>query len=464
MEEQNLSEENASAKQDRYDLTTGSILTKLLLLSLPTTGTQIVQMAYNLADSFWLGHLNSGAVAASGSVGIFMWLAMCLQSYGAKGTEIGVAQNLGRKDNRATQGYLQNAFFISVVLGIGCGLFLILLRHPLIAFFHIQEPEVVQAAVNYLAIIAVGIPFTYINATISAAFNSSGNSAKPFLVNCIGLVANIVLDPIFIFVMGLGVIGAAIATILCQVLSCVLMVLALRRYKHETFSGMKLMVWPQLVYVKSIFRWATPVAFETFFFTFFILIISRFVSAFGSGALAVQRIGSQVDSMSYMVGDGFAIALTAFIGQNYGAGHFDRIRKGFWVATAIMVTWGTFATLLMVFGNRFIFNAFLPNEPQVVAMGATYLLIIARCQIVACLEGVGRSVSRGMGKTFFTSLYSVLTNVFRIYLAWVLSRGALRQDGIWWAISISAFLRGAGIFLLGVYALWRMMSKKIDST
>ncbi|MDR0862470.1 MAG: MATE family efflux transporter [Oscillospiraceae bacterium] len=452
--------ESVSGKTDKYDLTRGSILAKLLRMSIPAIGSQLVHMAYSFADMFWLGRISSGAVAASGTVGIFLWLSMSFDVFGSKGAEIGIAQNLGRGEYETARGFLHTSMFLALTLGILCGAGFFLFRNGLIGFFHIQEAEVSSAAVTYLAIVALGIPFTYINSVLTSAFNASGNSALPFYVNLICLAGNAILDPILITTANMGIAGAAWATSFCQILACVFMLIALKRYKHPAFVRVRLWGKPKLEMLKRIARWGTPLAFESFCFTFFVIIVSRFVAGFGSNAMAVQRIGNQVDQFSYLISAGFGSALSAFIGQNFGAERFDRISSGFRMSTAIMSVWGVLATLNLLFFGRFFFTLFVPNEPTVINMGVEYLRIIMMCQIVASLEGVGTAVFRGLGETLYPAVISISTNVLRVALAFFLSRTSLAQNGIWLAMAISAFLRGAGAYLFSIPTL-RKQNKRL---
>jgi putative MATE family efflux protein len=442
---------------DRYDLTKGSILSKFVRLAIPTTSVQLIQMAYGLANTFWLGKLSSDAVAASGPVTIYMWLSMALQCYGNKGVEIGVSQSLGRRDNEAARGFLQSSLSLSLGLGLLVGAGFLFGRHFLIGIYNIGEEAVIRSAVGYLAPMAFSVPFAYVSTTAMSALIASGNSSLPFTVNLVCAALNAALDPLLILVAGLGIEGAAVATVFCQALACALLLIALRRYRHEAFAGMRMWRFPRAVHLSGIARWGTPVAFETFCFTFFLIIISRIVAAFGSDALAVQRLGSQVDSFSYLVSAGVASALTAFIGQNYGAAQFGRIRRGYLTATRIMLVWGMLVTLNLLICNRFIFMLFIPENPAVIDMGARYLRIFALCQMAACLEGVGVSVFRGFGRTLCPAAISVATNLLRVFLAWYLSRGGLAQDGIWWAISVTAFLRGMSLYLSSLFFLRRAM-------
>lgn len=449
----------ASGTKDKYNLATGGILQKLVKLSLPIMGGQFVQMAYNLADMFWLGKLGSEAVAASGTVGLFMWLAMALQNYGARGAEIGVAQNMGRGNPQAARGYAQSSIGVSVALGVFFGAFMLVFRTPLVGFFHIQEQSVVAATKSYLSIISIGVPFTYITATATGAFNGSGNSAVPFVINSFCLVINMVLDPLLIFTAGLGIAGAGIATIVAQILSALLMLLAIVKYRHPAFEGFRLFSLPQKQHVKDMARWATPIAIESFLFTFLIMIISRFVAGFGATAIAVQRVGSQIESLSWLIAGGFSMAFTAFIGQNYGARAFGRIRRGFYISTAVMAIWGVLITFILYFGSGSLVAIFLPGDTAAIEMGAQYLKILAFCQMLACLEGVSAGAFRGAGLTLVPSVVSVLCNIGRVLLAKTLSATALGVDGIWWALSIGAAARGLVLYLCCLVYLKRTPKK-----
>ncbi len=450
-------------KADRYNLTTGGIIQKLVALALPIMGTNFVQMAYNLADMFWLGRLGSTAVAASGTVGLFMWLAMALQHFGVKGAEIGVAQNIGGGKPAAARGFAQSAISLAALLGVAFGAFLMIFRVPLIGFFQITDADVVRQAEMYLLIIGIGIPFTYVTSAITGTFNASGNSAAPFVVNAVALGLNIVLDPLLIFSANLGIAGAAIATVTAQVLCCVFLVMSLKRYQHSTLASLRLFSLPKREHLRQIFRWATPIVLESLFFTLLVMVISRFVASFGADAIAIQRIGSQAESMSWLIAGGFGSAFTAFVGQNYGGGFWRRIHKGFSISMALMVLWGAVVTASLFFGAEAIFLFFLPGEAAIATAGAYYMRILASFQIVGCLEPLAAGAFRGMGRTLTPSVISITVNVGRVGLAYVLSQTALGINGIWWALCIGAAARGLFVFIAYFIARRRMPKHNIAS-
>ncbi len=439
-------------KTERYNLTQGGILQKLLTLALPIMGTQLVQMLYNLTDMFWLGRLGSEAVAASGTVGLYMWLSMALYFFGEKGAEIGVSQSLGKGDEAAARAYTQSSLALSLGLGLLFAAVMFFFRGPLIAFFNIREQGVVQDAEAYLAIVSIGFPFNYLFGAGLGAFTGSGNSRTPFYITAAALFVNVVLDPLLIFPAGLGIRGAAIATVTAQIVGCLLILLALKRYRHPAFASFRLFVAPRSRRLKHIFGWAAPIVIESFFFTLLAMITSRFVAAFGAGAIATQRIGSQVESLSWLIAGGFASAFTAYVGQNFGAGKWRRIYRGFAISSAAMAVWGLFVTAIIFFGSHIIFALFLPGDTAVIAMGVSYMRILALCQLFGCLGPLAAGAWRGLGRSLPPSVISIAANLARVALCWYLSaRTPLGLNGIWWGITIGAITRD-GITYAG-YAL-----------
>ncbi len=201
-----------------FDLTQGGILKKLLLVAFPIMGTQLMQMTYNLTDMFWLGRLENSvtAVAASGLAGMFMWLGMALLMIGRMGSEIGTSQNLGLGDVDAARGYAQDSARMALILGAAYGVVLIAFAGPLISLLQVKELAMFSEACAYLRIVGLGTALTYSSAAITGSFNGAGNSRLTFLANAMGLVVNMILDPLMILKWGWGVRGAAIATVIAQ--------------------------------------------------------------------------------------------------------------------------------------------------------------------------------------------------------------------------------------------------------
>ncbi len=428
------------------DLTEGDIVKKLLWVAVPIMGTQLIQMTYNLTGMFWLGLVSSDLVAASGTGGLFIWLSMAFLLIGRMGAEIGVSQNLGRGDTEAAKSFSQNATLIAVVLGVLYGLLLAVANVPLVSFFNIGDPYVVNATEDYLRIMGAFMPFFFVGNAMLGAFNGAGNSRMSFYCTTVGLVLNMVLDPIFILWFDWGIKGAAYAAVIAQAVVCTMFFIAIKKSKGRPFTEYTYFKKPDLDKIKQIFKWSTPIGLESMFFTLLTMIVSRFVAEFGVDAMAVQRIGAQIESLSWLIAGGFGSAVTAFVGQNYGSGKWDRIHKGFRISSGLMTVYGVAITLILFFGGKYLFFIFV-REPEIIAMGADYLKILAVCQIVACLEGVGSGSFRGTGRTMPPSISSIISNVIRVPLCYCLGQTSLGLNGIFWGVAISAFIRSSVIYV-----------------
>ncbi|MCL2874199.1 MAG: MATE family efflux transporter [Defluviitaleaceae bacterium] len=432
----------------KYDLTNGRILDKLLLVSMPIMGMQLLGMAYNLTDMFWLGRLPNGedAVAASGSAGMFIWLSMAFMIIGRMGAEIGVSQNMGKGDEESAKKFSQNAIFLAAALGLFCGLTAIFFSPALISVFSIPEAHVAADAAAYLAIVGFGMPAMFIAWAIGGTFNGSGNSRLPFIASSIGFIINMILSPILIFQFDMGIIGAATATPIAQWVALIIMLVAVKKSKGRPFSEYRFFVKPEKEKILSIVKWCLPIALESMFFTILSMSVTRIVAGgFGSDAVAVMRVGGQIESLSWLIGGGFGTAVTAFVGQNYGAGKWSRIHKGFKISFTTMFVWGVLVTGILYFGGTFLFSIFL-QEPELVRIGAEYLKILAMCQITGSVESIAAGAFRGTGKTIPPSLSSITCNALRVPLAFALSRTELGLNGVWIGMTIGAFARGVVVF------------------
>ena len=439
-------------EKTEYNLTDGKILKKLLLVAIPIMGAQFMQMAYNLTDMFWLGRVGSDAVAAAGTAGMYLWLSFGFLLIGRMGAEIGVSQCLGRGDKKNARAFSQNAMVIAALLGLLFGLAMMLFSNPMIGFFNFREHAVAAMGAEYLIITGIPMPFVFVASVAVGSFNASGNSRTPFLLHGIGLVANVILDPILIIYLGMGVKGAAIATTISEIASCTAVLAALFVSKARPFERFTFLFRPDPEKIRKLFKWALPIGLESILFCLLTMICSRLEASFGADAIAVGKIGSQIESLSWLVGGGFGSALVAFIGQNYGAGKWERIHHGTKIAATTMAIWGSIITLLFLTLGGQIFSLFL-SAPINIAMGKRYLFIFAFAQLSMNLETVASNAFKGTGRTIPPSLVSIISNIFKPLLAYFLSRTSLGLEGIWIAVTIATVARGMAI------CIWYTRSK-----
>lgn len=450
------------------DLLNGSIAGSLARLALPIMGTSLIQMAYNLTDMLWIGRIGSNAVAAVGAAGMYIWLSAGFTMLARMGGQVLTAQALGAQKEKEAVRYATAALQIGILFGLLYGLICIFFNKPLIGFFRLNSPDVIRDARWYLVITCGLILFNFMNQILTGLLTAMGNSIITFWSTMIGLLINFVLDPILIFGIGpvpkLGVVGAAIATVFAQMI--VFLIYFLRIRKEPTiFSKIHLLERPHLKYMKEIILLSLPAAIQNIFFTAISMLIARLIAGWGDAAVAVQKVGSQIESISWMTAEGFGSAVNSFTAQNYGAGKKERVRQGYFTALKIMGIWGIFTTLALLLFPEFLFRLFI-SEAEVLPMGVDYLRILAFSQLFMCTEAASAGTFQGLGKTLPPSLTGVLLNAVRIPLAIGLSASALALNGIWWSITISSVLKGIILpawLLYYMHSLWKKKKSKEDN-
>ena len=432
----------------RKDLTEGSIVKGLISLSLPIMGTSFLQMAYNMTDMIWLGRVGGKAVAAAGTAGFYMWLSFAFIIITKVGGEIKVSQSIGKKDFSESKDYAKTAIQLTVIISILYFIFVQVFKYPLISFFKIDDDYVVKEAVSYLNIVSYGFIFAFINPLLTGMFNSYGDSKTPFYLNTIGLIANMILDPVLILgyfgVKPMGVFGAGLATIIAQLVVTLAFLIYIFRTK-TVFREIKLFSPINFLKTKEIFRLGVPAAMQSALFTAISMGIARIVSSYGALAIAAQKVGAQIESISWMTAGGFQGALAAFVGQNYGAKKEERIKKGYNISIKLISLIGLFATIILFVFAKEIFSFFIPEE-ETINFGVSYLKIMAYSQIFMCIELTTAGAFNGISKTMPPSIISISFNALRIPMAFYFSK-VMGIDGIWWAITISSILKGLILYL-----------------
>lgn len=456
--------------QGRIDLTEGKIIYKLIKLALPIMGTSFIQMAYNMVDMIWVGKAGSSAVAAVGTAGFFPWLAMAFVAISRVGGEVQVAQSMGKNDAEETKSYIKAAIEVNIILSLIYTLVLLIFKDSLIGFFNLGDTSVISMSKKYLVIVALGMIFYFINPIFTAIFNGMGNSKDPFRINTVGLITNIILDPLLILGIGpvpkLGVEGAAIATVFSQFIVTMCFIVMIMKRNNEYFK-VKLFRKISLEYYKSLCKLGMPVAIQSGMFTIFSMLLGVIVASWGPVAIAAQKVGSQIEAISWMTADGIAVALSSFVGQNYGATKYDRINKGFKITLGIATVLGIITTSILIFAGKQIFTIFI-NEVDAIKEGASYLKILGYSQLFMCVEIITAGAFKGIGRTYIPSIILTVLTGARVPMAYFLSRPELLGlSGVWWSISISSILKGilmisVYVYLLKTNKLYKNSSHDID--
>lgn len=430
------------------DLTKGPITKSIMLLSIPLLLTSFLEMAYSFIDMIWIAKLSSDAVSAVGTAGFFLWLGFTLTQFVTVGMQTRSAQEIGEKNDEQAKAYQKTGIQLIFTMSIIFATIIFVTAPSLISFFAIDDVEINRAAVDYLKVGCFFIPSQFINFAFTRIFNSKGISKTPFLINLVGSIVNIVMDPILIFGMfgfdAMGVTGAGVATLLGNYTATIIFVIyILKNYEFLEFGLYKKF---DTKIAKEIISISFAPGLYSMFFCVVSMLVTRIVSGFGSDVIAVQKVGSQLESISWNTATSLSIAISAFIAQNYGAKEFERIKKGYNATLIICVAIGAFATVLFTFFPHIILLPFFQEE-ELIMLGVEYFKILALSQIFQCVGIMTTGAFNGLGVTKPGSIIGIVCNGLRVPVAYYLS-SKIGVNGIWWAITMSTIVMAIILFLL----------------
>ncbi len=426
------------------NLTSGNIFKQLMNLAFPIMATNFMQMAHSLLNMAWLGRLNSESVAAVGAVGILLWMVSSVAVLTKIAAEISIAQSVGLKKLKQAGVYASHVTTLIFLIGIAVGLLLFFGNEFIISFFNLQS-LISEMAEDYLRTISLALPFYLAAFTFSGIYNGIGRSKVPFYIMGIGLVCNMLLDPLLIFGFGsfegLGIQGAAIATCIAQMIAffCFLWKM---RYSDQLLGKFHWFIRLRKTYTIQLVKLGIPVAAMNLLFACINLYMAR-VSAQYAGHIGLmsQTTGGQIEAITWNTCIGFSTALGAFVAQNFAAKQIYRIQKAYRYTLTMMLSLGIFISLGFFFFGENIFGLLVPEKEAMIS-GGHYLTIMAYSQIFMMLELITQGMFNGLGKTVPPAITSILGNLLRIPLAIYLA-SYFGVSGVWWAITISSIFKGS---------------------
>lgn len=423
------------------DLTKGKVISVITALALPIMGSSFLQFTYNLIDMMWVGGLGSGAVASIGSSSLYINIGNAINALVVIGTGIKVAHAIGRKDDQEVKGYINSGIIINTIIGIIFGLVLILAGKGFIGFLNLNNYEVERNAYLYLALNAPILFFAFFNMMYTRILGSFGNNKLAFKINAVGVILNIILDPILIYVFKFGVIGAGFSTLSANIIMFFLFRINSNGILSYTFG-----IGVDYVKIKEIVKLGFPMAFQRILFTIINILLAKIIAVFGSDAIAAQKVGVQIESIAYMIIGGLNGAVASFTGQNFGAGKFKRIKEGYKSSLLIGITYSMVMACAFLLFNKPMIKLFIRDEATIV-IAASYLKAVAFSQVFSAIEMISNGLFTGIGKPNIPASISIIFTALRIPFALLLIK-PFGINGIWLSISLSSILKGIFSYLL----------------
>ncbi|MGM9927566.1 MAG: MATE family efflux transporter [Bacillus sp. (in: firmicutes)] len=419
----------------KIDLTKGNELSVIMMLAFPLIGSSLLQFLYSFIDMLFVGGLGSEAIAAVGSASFFLNVGYAIQAMVVVGGGIKLAHAIGRKDEQELSASIGSSLLLNTLLGLLTIIVFIFFGNSILNILDLNNTDVQQVAYQYLVISAIMLFFSYFNTFFIRMFSSFGNNKQSFYISALGIVINIVLDPIFIYSLNWGVAGAAIATLVAQITMFCLFVY---RAKEVLWNSHIRKISMQNGW--EIIRLGLPMTTQRVLFTAINIVLAKIIASFGTDAIAAQKIGFQIESITFIVLAGLNGAVSSFIGQNFGAAQTKRISKGYRASMLVGIGYAIVTSFLLIVCSEYLAQLFT-RDPETVAMASSYLVIIGLSQIFMAMEMISNGVFSGIGLPKIPSIISIIFTSLRIPLA-LLFIPIMGLDGVWWSIAISSCIKG----------------------
>ena len=427
-------------------MTEGSVVKNILFFSVPLILGNLLQQLYNTVDSIIVGnYVGSNALAAIGSSTSLVYLLIAFSQGVSVGAGVVISQRLGQKNKEGVQTSVHTALALAVILGIILTVGGILFSKEILLWMNTPE-EVLTDAVTYLRLYSAGMVFNVVYNMAAGILNAAGNSKRSLGYLAIASVTNLILDLVFIVGMKMGIAGAAIATNIGQMISCVLAIWFLVRtqtdYKvclskikiHKATAGL-------------IIKIGLPTGFQNMVISLSNILVQSSVNSFGANAMAGFGAYMKVDGFNVLPVTSFGMAATTFVGQNYGAGKLERVKRGMWMTLGIGILYTITTGVLLLTFSEAIMHLF-SNDAAVIAYGQQAMRFFCPFYWVLSILHALSGTVRGTGKSIPPMVVLLISLCFfRVLWVQFVMPNIASIEGIFMLYPISWTI-GSGLMIL----------------
>ena len=379
------------------DMTSGSPTRLILRFTIPLIFGNLFQQFYSMVDTIIVGRfLGSQSLAAVGSTGSlnFLILGFCLGL--CSGFAIPVSQQFGAKDMASMRRYVGNTIWLSAGASVIFTVLTVLLCRPMLQWMN-TPADIIDEAYLYIVVIFAGIPTTFLYNVQAALLRALGDSRTPVIFLVIASFLNIGLDLLLILVIPMGVMGAAVATVLSQLLSgiaCFLFIVKKFPTLHVSWDDMR----PRREYMSKLCGVGVPMGLQSSITAIGSILLQTSVNALGSMIVAAVTAANRLYSFFSCAFDAMAIAMSTYGGQNMGARKFERLTPGLRSGMIIGTVYSALALVIMFLFGRPLITLFVDgSETQIIDNAYLFMIINAACFVALAAVNIFRLLIQGMG-------------------------------------------------------------------
>lgn len=448
-------------QNDTNDFSKGSVIGNIMRIAIPMMVAQFINVLYNVVDRIYIGRMGADATNALTGLGVCLPLITVVMAFAnliSSGGAPLFSIARGRGDERETKLLLGNSFLLLLIYGAAITILIYAFEEPLLRLLGASD-ETLPYAKDYMNIYAAGTIFVMISLGLNSFINAQGFAKTGMFTVIIGAVLNIVLDPLFIFVFGMGVKGAALATVISQLASAVWTVLFLtgkRTLIKLSISAMrpqkKRIIKINTLGMSGFIMAATNSAVTT--------VCNSTLSVWGGDLyIAIMTIISSVRDVVQMPVMGMTNGIQPVIGFNYGAGCGKRVKAAIRDSAAVLIIYtGVMWIAVILFARQFL--GMFSGDANVIEAGVRPLHIYFFGFVFMALQFTGQSVFTGLGKTKQAIIFSLLRKVFIVIPLTIILPYWFGVDGVFIAEPVSNVIGGTACFITMIFTVYRKIKDK----
>jgi len=445
-----MSDQSNNAKSNILNMTEGNIPKLLVKFAIPMLVGNLFQQIYNLVDSIIVGQFVGanalGAIGATGSV-IFMFIALC-NGIGSGGGIV-ASQMFGAGNVKEVKSSITNVAYIMLFVAAVVCVISYAFTPGLLRLLNTPQ-EIIADSIIYMRMMCIGLPLVAVYNFSASMLRALGDSKGPLYFLIVSSIINVCLDIFFVRSLNMSVFGAALATVIAQLLAgvgCLIYASITNEYFRLQKTDFKI----NLSIIKETIRLGVPMSLQFSLIAISCMGLQAVVNSFGPTAVAAFTATSRIEQVVHQPYTSLGLALATFSGQNYGAKKIDRIKKGFINSTWIMIGMSILLLIIMQFFGRNLVALFVSDE-AVIQMGATGVKITSLFYGVLGLIYITRGTQNGVGDAAFALINGIVEVIARIILPAVLvTLPFMGVWGIWWSAGL--------VWLISsIFCTWRYLS------
>lgn len=443
-------------RQHRDLILQGDLGKAIAALTIPIVINSFLQTMYNLTDTFWLGKLGTYELAA---INLITPLQSIVVNIGGGITVAGsvlIARYVGAREDENARS-MANQIYACAMLFALLSMALIRLFLPAIVTWLGADGETWSYSCIYMSIVILDMPFLYTINIFTSVHQAQGDTVTPMFLNFSGIVLNMILDPLLMFVMNRGVAGAAEATLLAKIFPAIIAFVLLHRKNRIVYLNLKKLRF-QKEMLKSIVVIGLPTAIGGSTVQLGFLLMSRSVYAYGTDAMAAYGIGNKINSLITLPTNGIGSAVATIVGQNMGAGQVNRAEKGYLLSRKISVIFLLAGGLIL--SRPVISTAIVrifSSDGEVIAMAADFLSIMALWCFANGVYNSTVGLFQGTGHTEVTTAVDITRLwIYRFVTLYVCEHWLhMGVRSVWYCVVLSNGLAAFTLYLLYKSGIWR---------